>query len=77
MAFTWPATARSRHPAAVPPPDRTSASTPRNSTCHRQGVALRLRKQGRQWLQTVKCAGSEAEAYRPGPVGVSLPRRRL
>ena len=24
---------------------------------HQAGVALRLRKQGRQWLQTVKCAG--------------------
>jgi inorganic triphosphatase YgiF len=26
----------------------------------RRGVALRLRKQGRQWLQTVKCAGRES-----------------
>ncbi|MGE5468974.1 MAG: CHAD domain-containing protein [Ignavibacteria bacterium] len=27
---------------------------------HARGVALRLRRQGRRWLQTVKCAGSSA-----------------
>jgi len=27
---------------------------------HERGIALRLRKQGRTWLQTVKCAGSSA-----------------
>jgi len=29
-----------------------------NLALRRRGIALRLRKQGRRWLQTVKCAGS-------------------
>ena len=34
---------------------------------HRRGIALRLRKQGRIWLQTVKCAGSSAAGLTTRP----------
>ncbi|MDD5175110.1 MAG: CHAD domain-containing protein [Sterolibacterium sp.] len=34
---------------------------------HQQGIALRLRKQGRIWLQTVKCAGSSAAGLTTRP----------
>jgi len=34
---------------------------------HRRGIALRLRKQGRAWLQTVKCAGSQAAGLSTRP----------
>lgn len=34
---------------------------------HRHGIALRLRKQGRVWLQTVKCAGSSAAGLSTRP----------
>ena len=34
---------------------------------HRRGIALRLRKQGRIWLQTVKCAGSSAAGLSTRP----------
>ena len=34
---------------------------------HRRGIALRLRKQGRLWLQTVKCAGSSAAGLTSRP----------
>ena len=34
---------------------------------HRHGIALRLRKQGRSWLQTVKCAGSSAAGLTTRP----------
>lgn len=33
----------------------------------RHGIALRLRRQGRQWLQTVKCAGSSAAGLSQRP----------
>jgi inorganic triphosphatase YgiF len=33
----------------------------------RRGIALRLRRQGRQWLQTVKCAGSSAAGLSARP----------
>lgn len=34
---------------------------------HQRGIALRLRKQGRIWLQTVKCAGSSAAGLTTRP----------
>ncbi len=34
---------------------------------HKRGIALRLRKQGRIWLQTVKCAGSSAAGLTTRP----------
>jgi len=34
---------------------------------HAHGIALRLRKQGRRWLQTVKCAGSSAAGLTTRP----------
>lgn len=34
---------------------------------HKRGIALRLRKQGRTWLQTVKCAGSSAAGLTSRP----------
>ncbi len=34
---------------------------------HRRGIALRLRKQGRSWLQTVKCVGSSAAGLTTRP----------
>jgi len=34
---------------------------------HARGIALRLRKQGRTWLQTVKCAGSSAAGLTSRP----------
>jgi len=34
---------------------------------HRRGIALRLRKQGRRWLQTVKCVGSSAAGLTTRP----------
>ena len=34
---------------------------------HQRGIALRLRKQGRNWLQTVKCAGSSAAGLTTRP----------
>lgn len=34
---------------------------------HQRGIALRLRKQGRVWLQTVKCAGSSAAGLTSRP----------
>ena len=34
---------------------------------HKRGIALRLRKQGRIWLQTVKCAGSSAAGLSSRP----------
>lgn len=34
---------------------------------HKRGIALRLRKQGRIWLQTVKCAGSSAAGLTSRP----------
>ncbi|MFA7269911.1 MAG: CHAD domain-containing protein [Sterolibacterium sp.] len=34
---------------------------------HEHGIALRLRKQGRIWLQTVKCAGSSAAGLTSRP----------
>jgi inorganic triphosphatase YgiF len=34
---------------------------------HRRGIALRLRRQGRVWLQTVKCAGSSAAGLTSRP----------
>ncbi|MBI4986880.1 MAG: CHAD domain-containing protein [Rhodocyclales bacterium] len=34
---------------------------------HKRGIALRLRRQGRRWLQTVKCAGSSAAGMSSRP----------
>jgi len=34
---------------------------------HKRGIALRLRKRGRVWLQTVKCAGSSAAGLTTRP----------
>ncbi|OIQ90698.1 inorganic triphosphatase [mine drainage metagenome] len=34
---------------------------------HKRGIALRLRKQGRTWLQTIKCAGSQAAGLSTRP----------
>ncbi|TRZ96742.1 MAG: CHAD domain-containing protein [Rhodocyclaceae bacterium] len=34
---------------------------------HKRGIALRLRKRGRTWLQTVKCAGSSAAGLTTRP----------
>jgi len=34
---------------------------------HQRGIALRLRKQGKTWLQTVKCAGSSAAGLSTRP----------
>ena len=34
---------------------------------HQRGIALRLRKQGRIWLQTVKCAGSSSAGLSTRP----------
>ncbi|MCX7174565.1 MAG: CHAD domain-containing protein [Proteobacteria bacterium] len=38
-----------------------------NLALHQRGIALRLRKQGRTWLQTVKCAGSSAAGLTSRP----------
>jgi inorganic triphosphatase YgiF len=38
-----------------------------NLALHTQGIALRLRRQGRTWLQTVKCAGSSSAGLSARP----------
>ena len=38
-----------------------------NLALHQRGIALRLRKRGRIWLQTVKCAGSSAAGLTTRP----------